>query len=561
MNKEPETSLNITQSRWAIYGITFLMGGCGIAYEYTFSKIASDLLGNSVRQWAIIIGIMMFCMGVGSDIQKHIHDKKLFDRFIQFEVLLGILGGFGPIFLIITFGTSRDHFALIQYALTIGVGILIGLEIPVLARINERFTPQLRLNIGGILRMDYIGAFVGALAWVFILPRFFTIIQTGFILGLINNVIAGIALLYFVKLAKRKILLSVFVLISISALTIGVIKAPAWTAVAEQKLFMNPIVYSNSTPYQHIVITQHPSGDIRCYINGHLQFSSNDEYIYHELLVHPAMHISDIKKRVLILGGGDGLAVREVLKYSDVESITLVDIDPEMISIAMENPYIASLNRGSLKNAKIKIISNKEITPGGKEKLFYRNRARPLRRDFEPAKEVTVYTLDAAKFVAQAPGLYDVIIMDFPDPNSLELSKLYSKSFYHNVFRKLTRTGIIVQQSSSPYFTQKAFQCIGKTMKSAGFSALPFHENVPSFGEWGWWIGCKNEFMSEEQLKEKIMATDSLISETDYLTVPLLKASFNFGKNIKDYKEIKINSITNNVIFTYYIKEIKKNYH
>ena len=549
------------KSRWSIYIITFLMGGCGIAYEYTFSKIASDLLGNSVQQWAIIIGIMMFCMGIGSDIQKHIQDKNLFDRFIQFEMLLGILGGFGPLFLIITFGTSRDHFALIQYSLTIGVGILIGLEIPVLARINERFTPQLRLNIGGILRMDYIGAFVGALAWVFILPRFFTIVQTGFILGLVNNIIAGIGLFYFVKLAKQKILLSVLVLISISALTIGLIKAPSWTAIAEQKLFMNPIVYCKSTPYQHIVITQHPSGDINCYINGHLQFSSNDEYIYHELLVHPAMHVSDIKKRVLVLGGGDGLAVREVLKYSDVESITLVDIDPEMIKIAMENPYISSLNRESLKNSKIKIIPNMSIASQRKETLIYRNRARPLRQDFELAKEVLIYTLDATKFVEQIPGLYDVIIMDFPDPNSLELSKLYSKSFYHNIFQKLTRTGIIVQQSSSPFYTQKAFQCIGETMKSVGFSALPFHENVPSFGEWGWWIGCKEGFLSTDQLKEKITATDSLICETDYLTIPLLKASFDFGKNIKNYKEIKINSIINNVIFTYYIEEIKKNYH
>ncbi len=562
MSLESTTKYDVTFERLAVYIITLLMGGCGIAYEYTFSKIASDLLGNSVQQWAIIIGLMMFCMGIGSDIQKYIKDSHIFDRFIFFEIILGLIGGFGPILLILTFGASRDHFALVQYSLSIVTGIFIGLEIPILARINERYTPQLRLNIGGILRMDYIGAFIGALAWIFILPRFFTLTQTGLLLGLINNIVAGIALIYFIKLAQKKLILSTLVVISISVLGYGVFKAPVWTAYAEQKLFLNPIVYSETTPYQHIVITQHHSGDISCYINGHLQFNSNDEYIYHEFLVHPAMLIAPKKKRILVLGGGDGLAVREILKYSEVESITLVDIDPTMTDIAGNNPYLSSINNGSLTQAKVKVIANRAIKPGKKVKLPIQNRARPLSHEFQDSPEISIINLDASKFVEQAPGLFDVIIMDFPDPNSFELSKLYSKSFYHHVYDKLSRTGIIAQQSSSPFYTGKAFICVGTTIRDAGFSAVPFHENVPSFGEWGWWIGCKSDYLSEKQLKQGLQAIDSLSIQTQYLTPALIHASLHFGKSIQliDHS-IKINTILNNVIYKYYIQELKENYY
>ncbi len=552
---------DLSFGRTAIYIITFLMGGCGIAYEYTFSKVASDLLGNSVQQWAVIIGLMMFCMGIGSDIQKYIKDKHIFDSFIFFEIFLSLLGGFGPILLLFIFGAGRDNFALAQYGLSTVVGILIGLEIPILARINECYTPQLRLNIGGILRMDYIGAFLGALAWIFVLTRFFTIIQTGFIIGIINNMVAGIALLYFIKNASKKLILAGSAMVSVAALGYGFYAAPAWTAYAEQRLFFDPIVYSRTTVYQHIVLTQHFSGDIACYINGHLQFHSNDEYIYHEILVHPAMHAAQQRKRILVLGGGDGLAVREVLKYKEVQSVTLVDIDPEMTDIAINNPYLSSLNKGSLKNARVDIIKNRAATPGKKIKIPIKNRARPLLQEIAPGPEISIINMDAARFIAQAPGLFDVIIIDFPDPNSLELAKLYSKGFYQKIYHKLARNGIFVQQSSSPFFTQKAFMCIGKTIKSANFSTVPIHDNVPSFGEWGWWLACKKDFMSENRLKQALQAIDTLSVETQYLTPPLIKAGLSFGKNIHfNNADIKTNTILNNVIYKYYIKELKGNW-
>ncbi len=543
-----------------IYIMTFIMGGCGIAYEYTFSKIGSDLMGNSVRQWALTIGLMMFFMGIGSDLQKHLKDKALFDKFILFEVLLGLIGGFGPLALLWIFGYSRDHYVIIQYGLIIGTGFLIGLEIPILARINERFTSELRVNIGGILRMDYIGAFVGAVLWAYVFITSFSLTRIGLVLGIFNLITAGLSLLYFHNLAERKRELTLLVVVSASAMAYGLYKAPEWSAHAEQKLFADKVIYSKSTKYQHIVMTKSSANDIYCYINGNTQFSSYDEHIYHELLVHPAMIIAPSRKNVLVLGGGDGLAVREILKYEDVETITLVDLDPGMTKLAMENPYLSELNQHSLQNAKVKFLENNALIDGPMEDVEIQDRNNPFEPHTEKVAEVMVVNLDASLFVDQIQGFYDVIVIDFPDPNNLELSKLYSKSFYQNVRSKLSRGGILVQQSTSPIHSREAFLCIGRTMAAAGLAVAPFHENVPAFGEWGWWLGGRDDFYSAEKVKEKLKTMPPVTAPVKYITNEIVAASLVFGKNDLHTNQDLVNTILNNVIYLYYSEALTMNH-
>lgn len=546
----------LSTNRQLLYGITFLMGGCGIAYEYTFSKISSDLLGNSVHQWAIIIGLMMLCMGIGSDLQKHIKDIKVFNAFIKIELILGIVGGFGPLVLIVIFGSSRDYFVLMQYSLTIITGLCIGLEIPLLTRINERYTPELKVNIGGILRMDYIGAFIGALTWVFLLPRFFTLIESAFILGLVNNGAALFSLFYFQR-NKKNIALKLAAIGTMVVLISGLIFAKPLTLYGEQQLFLDKLVYSKTTKYQHIAITESKSGNYYCYINGHLQFASADEYVYHEFLVHPIMSIAPRRENVLVLGGGDGLAVREILKYPEVKMVTLVDIDPEMISIAKKNSIISSLNEGSLFNSKVTIVENNVIDSTIKELLRYPNRAERLKNNYGDFAEVQILPMDAAKFIEQIPQMYDIIIIDFPDPNSVELSKLYSQSFYENLRSKLNADGLIVQQSSSPYLTPRVFRCIGTTMNHCGFEVVPYHGHVPSFGDWGWWIGGKRGYYTAGKITERVLKITHLNRDLRYLTPPLIHGSLNFGKDVDFSHDENYNTIINNVIFKYYINDIR----
>jgi len=548
-----QASNTFARERTVIYLMTFIMGGCGIAYEYTLSKISTDLLGNSTMQWALTIALMMLFMGIGSEVQKHISDKNLFDKFVLFEILLGLIGGFGPILLLVFFGQFRDHYTLVQYGSTSAIGLLIGLEIPILTRINEAFSPELKVNIGSVLRMDYIGSFLGAVVWVFLLPIFFTLTQMSFVLGIFNLFTALLALIWFRRMAYHKILAFAGTTLGLALLVYGLMTAPRWTSHAEQALYHDHIIYSNTTRYQHIVLTRANSGDIFCYINGNTQFSSFDEHIYHEFLVHPAMLAARNRSRVLVLGGGDGLGLREILKYPDVEEVTLVDLDPAMTRMAATQPDVVELNRNSFANAKLKILENSALIEDDSSKgIFTPDRTRLFEKEFYHVADVSLVNLDASKFVEQIPGVYDVIIIDFPDPNNLELSKLYAKSFYEMVRAKLSRDGIMVQQSASPVHNREAFLCIGRTMQAAGLEVVPFHENVPTFGEWGWWMAVRDEDRDTPSPQEALAAIAEIPVPVRYLTPELIQASQVFGLNELKTDKQQINTIVNNVIFRYY---------
>ena len=335
-----------------LYVSIFIMGACGLAYEYTLSKVASDILGNSIRQWAIIIGVMMFFMGVGSDIQKYLSNTHLIDKFVFLEILIGLLGAFGPIALLATYATSPSHYVLVQHFFVTSIGLIIGFEIPIITRINETYIQELRFNLGAVLKMDYIGALVGSLIWIFLLPQFFTIVETAFVLGILNILVAMFTLFFFFKLIKFRKTLVVLISLVFAAILVGLVFAKDWASFSEQQLYRDRVIFSETTQFQHIVLTESRSGDISCFINGHLQFNSFDEYIYHEQLVHPAFAIAPSRRNVLILGGGDGLALREVLKYPDVQSVTLCDIDPRITTLARENEHFRRMNQNSLQNSR-----------------------------------------------------------------------------------------------------------------------------------------------------------------------------------------------------------------
>ncbi len=537
----------------------FIMGGCGLAYEYTFSRVASDLLGNSAQQWAIIIGVMLFFMGVGADLQKYLKEHRLVDKLILSEIALGLFGGFGPITMLYAYGSFPFHYILVQYFFISAVGLLIGLEIPLITRINEAYSLNLRVNIGRILKMDYIGSLCGALFWIFVLPRFFTMVQTAFVLAFITVGVAGIALIYFRSLIHHFVPLVTLVALGLSTLGYSFYMAQNWTSFTEQKLFRDRIIFSQTSKYQHIVLTQSTSREISCYINGRLQFNSADEYIYHENLVHPAMMIAPRRRNILILGGGDGLALREVLKYPDVDSVTLVDIDPVMTQLASKNPYFVQLNKNSLASARLTVVKNNALADAGVEKMRMLNQKSRNKSITEEVAQVSILNLDAVKFVQQISGKYDVIIMDFPDPNALELAKLYAQHFYIMVSNRLSVDGVLVQQSTSPVGAREAYLCIGRTMKSAGLVVIPYHDNVPSFGEWGWWIGGHEKHYSGDEIARAISNLNEMLVPTRYLTPALIQTSLVFGKEQLYSEYNDISTINSARVYDYYIKGWKNN--
>ncbi len=538
-----------------LYLATFIMGGCGLAYEYTLSRVAADLLGNSARQWALVIGAMMFCMGIGADLQKRLKDKGLIDKFIGAEILLGLLGGCGPLALLFTYGMAPNYYILVQYAFISSIGLLLGFELPLIARLNSVHISRLEVNLGKVLKMDYVGALAGALIWVFLLPLFFTLIETAFILGLLNLAAATILLLYFRSQVTFNGRLWTALLTTILILTTALFQARNWTSSAEQYLYRDRVILSQTTRFQHIVLTRSKANEISCYINGSLQFNSADEYIYHENLVHPAFALAKSQRRVLILGGGDGLAAREVLKYPTVKELVLCDLDPKMTDLARNHLNFIELNRDSLNDARVSILKNNILVPQDQDEIIripdqhQRFGSRP-----DEVARVTLVHLDAAALLEKLAGKFDIIVVDFPDPNNEELAKLYSRTFYRRLADRLAVDGIFVQQATSPYHAKEAFLCIGRSMTAAELTVIPYHDNIPSFGEWGWWIGGHQERWSEKDLKNRLKQTTTLTVPTRYLTPELIHATLDFGKNQLNTNEREINTLVNHKIFTYYLK-------
>jgi spermidine synthase len=438
-----------------IFISVLLIAACGLIYELVAGTLASYLLGDSVLQFSTIIGTYLFAMGIGSALSRYLN-RGLVYRFIWIELMLGIIGGFSSAALMLAFAFTQG-FELILYALVLVMGILVGLEIPLLMRIvRDRY--DFRDVIAHVLTFDYLGALGASLLFPILLVPRLGLVRSAMLFGLIN---AGVALwstfLFANQLPSAKVLRGMC-LVVLLALGVGFAEAKRITATAEENIYADEIIFARDTHYQHLVLTRFKD-DLRLFLNSHLQFSSRDEYRYHEALVHPGLSAVPVPRRVLVLGGGDGLAVREILKYPQVESITLVDLDPEMTRLFSTHPMLTQLNQKSLLSPRLRVIN-----------------------------------ADAFPWVDSNSESFDFIIIDFPDPTNYSLGKLYTTAFYRAVARHLSAQGWMVVQSTSPMFARDSFWCINQTLKDAGLRTYPYHAYVPSFGEWGFVLAGTREY-------------------------------------------------------------------
>lgn len=488
---------------------TLLISICSIIYELLISSISSYLQGDSILQFSITIGLYMSAMGIGSYISKYIKNN-LFNKFIFIEMSIGILGGFSSFILFIV-NIYTQIYVLIMYILIILIGIFVGLEIPILTRIIENNESNVRKNLANIFTFDYIGGLIGSIVFPILLFPKLGFVTTAFLVGLINIITAVIIVFKYKQfIEKIKIIKIISIIILIIMLTF-LCTGNIITNKIEEGLYRDDVVLSKQTPYQKIVMTKHKD-DLRLFLDGNLQFSSNDEYRYHEALVHVPMMYAKKHDRVLVLGGGDGLAVRELLKYNDIKEIVLVDIDKDMTDLCAADKQISKLNGNSLTNEKVKVINE-----------------------------------DGYIYVRENQAKFDVIIIDFPDPNNESLNKLYTNVFYNYIKANLTEDGVMVCQSTSPYYAKKSFWCINKTIKSQFKNVIPYHLQVPSFGEWGFNVA----FNTENERKE-------LQVETKYLNSENINSMFNFGKDeIIDVNSIEENNMFKPTLITYYNEEVQ----
>lgn len=439
-----------------LFAAIFTAAGCAIIYELLIGSTSSLFLGGSVEQFSLTIGFFLFAMGIGSWASRWI-EGNLIIRFIQVEIALALVGG-STVSILYALYAYTGYFQYGMILLILAIGTLIGLEIPILTRILGQYD-SLKSALSNALSLDYCGSLIAALIFPYVLLPFLGTMHTSVITGLINWGVGLIVVIVYRKELSRVELRRMYSQVgSVGLLLLSLLFfAQPLVALWENAMYDDPIVYQEQSPYQSIVLTKRGE-HVRLFLNGHLQFASVDEYRYHEALVHPALALADTRTRVLIIGGGDGLTAREVLKYPEVSEVDLVDLDPAVTRMATRNPYLTALNDNAL--------------------------SRP---------EVQVYNEDGFSFLQEERPPYGVIIFDLPDPREEGLAKLYSREGYRLARRLLAPGGVIVTQATSPYYARRAFWCIGNTMEAAGFIPISYHLNIPSFGEWGFQLGLQSE--------------------------------------------------------------------
>jgi len=430
----------------AIYVSVVVVATAGLVYELVAAAAASYLLGDSITQFSTVIGAYLFAMGVGSFLSRYVR-RGLAARFVEVEIAVGLVGGWTTTVLFVAFAQT-PHFRVVLYGLVGVVGVLVGLEIPLLLRLLRGRLAFSEL-VAQVLSLDYAGALLASLLFPLLLVPRLGLIRTSLLVGLANAAVGLWSTWIFRRELGRAGYLRGLAVAALLCLGGGALAAERITTWSEERLYADEIILARTSAYQRIVLTRW-SDDLRLFLNGHLQFSSRDEYRYHEALVHPAVAAHAAPRRVLVLGGGDGLAVREIVKYPAVQSVTLVDLDPEMTRLFSDNPLLIAVNAGALRDSRVRVVN-----------------------------------ADAFVWLGQTREVFDVVIVDFPDPHNFSLGKLYSRSFYRLLRARLAAGGLASVQATSPMFARRSFWCIVETMRSAGLTARPYHVYVPSFGEWG----------------------------------------------------------------------------
>jgi spermidine synthase len=486
--------------------VVFLISACGLGYQLIAGSLSSYLLGDSVTQFSLTIGLYLFALGIGSFLTRYL-ERDLADRFVAVELAVAVAGGFSALLLMFAYG-SELWFRPVLYLVIVLVGTLVGIEIPLLMRIIKDELDFKDL-LAKVLAFDYVGALLVALVFPLAMVPRLGLVRSALVLGALNAAVALWSVSLFEGSIRRPVRRRLECGVVLVSMVVGLALAQRLTSLAEHQFYANEVVYARNSPYQRVVLTR-STRDFQLFLSGSLQFHSADEYRYHEALVHPAMASAAHPRRVLVLGGGDGLAVREILRHDSVEEVTVVDLDPAVTELARREP-IATLNQRSL---------------------------------FD--ERVTVINADAMNWLQGDVGLWDVAIVDFPDPHSFSVGKLYTRTFYERLAARLAPDGAIAVQSTNPRMAPNSYWCIVRTMEEAGWSVRPYHAAVPSFGVWGYALGTRRQVPVPSTLPEGCR----------FLTPEYLPTLFTLPADLAP-REVETNRLGTQALVRYYAHELQ----
>lgn len=471
--------------------------------------LASYVLGDSVTQFSTVIGVYLFALGIGSYLSQWIV-RGVARRFVEIELAVALVGGASAPLLFLAFSHLPAFFRPVLYGMVLLVGILVGLEIPLVLRLLKEIV-DFRDLVARVLTFDYLGALAASLLFPMLLVPRLGLVRTSLLFGLANAAVGLWSTWLFAPVLGRVIDLRARAGVVIVVLLAGLLSADRLTDLGEEGLYADTVVLARQTPYQRIVITR-SAHNFQLFLNNNLQFSSADEYRYHEALVHPALQVAREPRRVLILGGGDGLAAREVLRHPSVREVVLVDLDPGMTRLAVENPLLRDLNEASLADPRVRVVNE-----------------------------------DAFVWIGEGRDRFDVALVDFPDPHSFSLGKLYTTRFYRMLRQRLGPESVVAVQSTSPLVARQSFWCVARTLEAAGFHVRPYHALVPSFGEWGFVLASPSPFSPPTTVPPGLR----------YLDEPTLASLFVLGPDMAAV-DTEVNRLDNQVLVRYYEDEWRR---
>ncbi|GGW96292.1 polyamine aminopropyltransferase [Streptomyces chryseus] len=432
--------------RFLVLGVVFVCAACGLVYELELVALASYLIGDSVTQASVVLSVMVFAMGIGSLLAKRLRCRAAVG-FGLLEAALALVGGGSALVLYATFAWGGGaRYALVGFSLTIGV--LIGAEIPLLMTLIQRMSRRGERrdtsgDVADLFAADYVGALVGGLAFPFLLLPLLGQLTGSLVTGAVNAVAGGALVLWLFRreLTRReRRLLIVVNAVVLALLTTATALVGDFERAARRAVYGEGVRVAVQTDLQEIVVTGAPGGPLDLFLDGRLRVSGRDEHRYHEALVHPAMR--GRHTRVVILGGGDGLAAREVLRYPGVESVTVVELDSAVVELARTDPVLSALNGGAHRDPRLRVDTADAFT-------WLREQGR-LRRP------------------------YDVVISDLPDPGITPSTKLYSQEFYGLASRVLADGGRLVVHAGPLATRPRAYWTVEATLRAAGLRTRPY---------------------------------------------------------------------------------------
>ncbi|MGA9493546.1 MAG: polyamine aminopropyltransferase [Mycobacterium sp.] len=448
-----------TRWRAVLLAAVAACAACGIIYELALLTLSTSLNGGGIVATSLIVAGYIAALGAGALVVKPLLAWPAI-TFVAVEALLGVVGGLSAAALYVMFSFVGGSLLMLAVGTAL-IGGLVGAEVPLLMTLLQRGRTAGATDTGrtvaNLTAADYLGALIGGLVWPFLLLPHLGMIRGAAATGIVNLLAAAVVAIFLLRqgVSARQLITALCALAAALALLATLLlSAQDIETSSRQRLYADPIIAYRQSAYQEIVVTRR-GNDMRLYLDGGLQFSSRDEYRYTESLVYPVLGAG--ARSVLVLGGGDGLAARELLRSPGVDNIVQVELDPAVIELARST--MRSANGGSLDNPRVHIVTGDAMT-------WLRKTGRPS---------------------------FDAVIVDLPDPDTPVLGRLYSTEFYALVARVLTPGGLMVVQSGSPYSTQTAYWRTISTISDAGYAVTPYHVYVPTFGDWGFALARRGD--------------------------------------------------------------------